>query len=284
MSGAGIARRLAHGALLALVGLAVAPLVSWAVLVAPHAVFIDARSRTAQVFLVNTGTTPEECSIDLKFGYPDTDPLGNIFVRLDSVPAERLAQSAAEWVRAFPRRVVVQPGERQVVRLLAQPPSNLAEGEYWTRMIVTSRGAQVQVGGVTDTTVRAGVALIVSTIISVTYRNGTVRTGVELSDFRAEVEGDSLVVRLGLERQGNAAYLGTVRVQLRDSTGRLAGDWDTPIAVYYRLNRRMTYPLERLPPGRYVAQLDLTTQRDDIPQGQVLPAAPVQRSVAVEVR
>jgi hypothetical protein len=278
------ARTLTRGALLGLAAIVLGPLVSWAVLVSPHAVFIDARTRTAQVYLVNTGTTAEECTIDLRFGYPDTDSSGNIFVRLDSIPPERQAQSAAEWVRAFPRRVVVQPGERQVVRLLAQPPSTLPEGEFWSRLIVTATGAQLQVAGGADTAVHAGLSLVVSTIISVTYRNGAVRTGVTLGDFRAEATRDSLVVRLGLTREGNAAYLGTLRVALRDAAGREVGSWDTPIAVYYQLNRRIAYALDSLPPGRYVAQLDLTTRREDIAQSSVLPAAPLQQTVAVDVR
>lgn len=276
---------LATGAVLAVAALALAPLLSWAVLVAPHAVFIDSRSRTAQVHLINTDSMPEECSIELKFGYPDTDSAGNIFVRLiDDPKGEQAQASAAGWIRAYPRTVVVQPGARQLVRLLAQPPSTLPDGEYWTRLIVTSRGAQVSGSG-TDPLVRAGAELVVSTIISVTYRNGAVSTGVALNEFRAAVEHDSLVLRLGLARAGNAAYLGTARVLLRDAAGNVRGLWSTPIAVYYALNRRLALPLDGvLSPGSYVAQLDLTAQRDDIPQSSVLPAAPIRQTVALEVR
>ena len=263
--------------------LALWPVVSEAILVSPHAVFIDARSRTAQVFLINTGTMAEECDIELKFGYPDTDSAGQIFVRLfDSTTAEQ--PSAAGWVRAFPRRVVVQPGERQVVRLLAQPPAGLPPGEYWSRLIVTARGAQVGVAGA-DSTVRAGINLIVSTIISVTYRSGPVQTGVTLGDFTAGVEGDSLAVRFGLERQGNAAWLGTGWVRLKDIAGRTVAQWDTPMAVYYAVNRRMTFPLDSVAPGQYTVEFEVNTDRSDIPDNVVLPAAPIRRtSPVIEVR
>lgn len=277
------ARTVATGLVLAGALLAFWPLVSEAILVSPHAVFIDARVRTAQVFLINTGTTAEECDIELKFGYPDTDSAGGIFVRMfDSTSADQ--PSAAGWIRAFPRRVVVQPGERQVVRLLAQPPAGLPEGEYWSRLIVTAKGAQVGVAG-GDSSVRAGINLIVSTIISVTYRSGQLQTGVELGDYRTAVEGDSLVVRLGLARQGNAAYLGTGWVRLKDIAGRTVKEWDTPMAVYYQVNRRMTFPLDSVPPGQYSVDFDLTTERSDIPQNVVLPAAPIHRtSPVIEVR
>lgn len=268
---------------LAIAGLFVlVPVIGYAVLVAPHAVFIDHRSRTGQVYLVNTGNAPEEVSVELKYGYPDTDSTGGIFVRLIDEP-DSSQPSAAGWVRAFPRRVTVQPGERQVIRLLAQPPAGLPDGEYWSRIIVTSRGQQVAFGGA-DTAVRAGVSLEVRTIISLTYRKGPVRTGVVLRDFRASVERDSLIAWVGLAREGNAAFLGTTRIQLRDSSDAVRGEWSTPTAVFFEVRRRYAFPLEGVTRGVYRVALDITTDRDDLPQTNILPAAPIRQTAAVEVR
>ncbi len=275
-------RAFARGMLLALAFVALGPLVSWAVLVAPHAVFIDARTRTGQVYLINTGTTAEEVTVETRFGYPDTDSAGGIFVRMIDEPAPD-APSAASWIRPFPRRVVVQPGERQVVRLLAQAPQGLPEGEYWTRLVVTSRGAQMAVQG-GDSVVRAGISLVVSTIISVTYRNGQVQTGVRLDEFRAEDAGDSLVAWVGLTRQGNAAYLGTTWIRLRDQAGQVVKEWETPTAVYYALRRRFVFPLDSIPPGAYTAQVEVSTARSDLPPANILPAAPVEQFAPVDVR
>ncbi len=73
---------------LALTGAALllSPVLLEAILVAPHAVFMDHRSRTGQVFLVNTGDAPEEVDIDLRFGYPDADSNGTVFIRLIDQP------------------------------------------------------------------------------------------------------------------------------------------------------------------------------------------------------
>lgn len=274
-------RTMATAAALAVAALVLSPFVSWAVRVEPPSVFLDNRTNTGQVYLTNAGTVAEECTVELRFGYPDTDSAGGIFVRMvDPTPEQ---PSAAAWIRAFPRRVVVPPGRRQVVRLLATPPAGLPEGEYWTRLVVTSRGAPMAVAG-TDSMGRASVALVVSTIIAVNYRNGSVRTGVALDDFRVTVEHDSLIVRLGLARHGNAAFLGTARIQLRDAAGGARGEWDTPMAVYYAINRRLAFPLEGVGPGSYTAHLLVNTIREDIPQSSVLPAPPIERSVAVDVR
>ena len=108
----------------AMLVLSILPVVLSAVLVAPHAVFIDHRSRTGRITLANPGTEPEEIEIELKFGYPETDSAGNPYVKLIDEPPPG-APSAAGWIRAFPRRVRLEPGQRQVVRLLATPPHPL---------------------------------------------------------------------------------------------------------------------------------------------------------------
>ncbi len=94
--------------------LALSPVFLEAILVAPHAVFMDHRSRTGQVFLVNTGDSPEEVSIELKYGYPATDSTGTVFIRLIDQP-DSTEPSAAAWIKAYPRRAVLAPGQRQVV-------------------------------------------------------------------------------------------------------------------------------------------------------------------------
>lgn len=262
-------------------GLLTLPALLEGVLVAPHAVFIDHASRTGQLTLVNTGTDPEEVAIDLQFGYPDTDSTGNVFVRLIEEPGDE-HPSAAGWIRAFPRQVRLAPGARQVVRLLATPPAGLADGEYWSRVLVTSRGAAVPVAG-GDSLVRAGVTLELRTIISVSYRKGDVNTGVELDDLSVEVRNDSLVAWVEMTRHGNAAYLGQVTFDLRDANDRSVVSWPTPIAVYYSLRRRFAFPLSEIQPGSYTLHFILNTDRQDLDAQDVLPAEAITRSMGIEV-
>ena len=262
--------------------LAVQPVFLEAILVAPHAVFMDHRSRTGQVFLVNTGDTPEEVSIDLKYGYPATDSTGTVFIKLIDQP-DSSEPSAAAWIKAYPRRAVLAPGQRQVVRLLATPPAGLPDGEYWSRIIATSRGSKVAVVG-GDSAVSAGLTLELRTIISLSYRKGAVHTGVSVTDLRATRRADSLEVWFGAERQGNAAFLGTLVYELVGEDGRPRDQWETPVAVYYPLSRRYVFPLDSVPAGRYTLRMRLTTARNDLDQRNILPAEPVTRSVAVETR
>jgi P pilus assembly chaperone PapD len=278
---------LPRAAAVAAAALSLWPVVADAVLVAPHALFLGDRARSGQIYLVNQGSTPEEVTIDLQFGYPEADSTGTMRIRLVDQPGPD-DPSAAAWLRAFPRRVRVGAGQRQAVRIQATPPAGLPDGEYWSRLIVTSQEAQPAEAVANDSAVRAGITFALRTITSVTYRKGEVRTGLRLdslSVIASTTHRDTIVTWIGLTREGNAAFLGSLRFELRDGTGALVREWGTtPIAVYYALWRRFDLPLEGIAPGHYRLHALVSTARQDIAPHYILPAAPVADSVAVEVR
>jgi P pilus assembly chaperone PapD len=253
------------------------------VVIAPHAVYIDARARSASVLLYNPNPQPAEVTISTFFGYPVTDSLGRIV--LDSVKVlDATMPSAAGWIQAFPRRLTVAPLERQTVRLLATPPPGLPDGEYWTRLVIAAKGGQVPITGVSDTAaVKVGLTLEVRTIIGVAYRKGPVRTGVAISRLRGRVVGDSVEVWSRLERQGNAAYVGTIHGTLVDSTRKVRGEFRAPIGVYYTMEPRYAAAVGALPPGRYWLMLELTTEREDLAPEVMLRSPAVRDSVEVRI-
>jgi hypothetical protein len=258
------------------------PVLAAAILVSPHALFISHQQGTGEIYLINQGDEAEEVDIAFQFGYPATDSLGGIGIRLIPEPPPG-APSAAEWLRAFPRRARVEPGQRQRVRIRATPPANLPDGEYWSRVIVTSRGAQQPIAVAGDTTVRAGVTLELRTITSLAYRKGAVHTDVSLDDFRATAHGDSLEAWVGLTRGGNAAFLGSVLLELLDDGGDVVQSWTTPVAVYYSTLRRFAYDVGDVTDGTYRLRLLVSTDRGDIDPRFVLPADPIERVADVEL-
>jgi hypothetical protein len=259
----------------------VLPAIIEAIYVSPTAVFMDERSEAAQIAIGNSGDTPEEATVELKFGFPDADSAGTPFVRMTDDPGPEYP-SAADWIRAYPQRVRLEPKSQQVVRLLARPPANLPDGEYWTRLIVTGRGAALPVQGA-DSGVRVGVSLVIRLVASVTYRKGKVTTGVAVRDLGAEAEGDSLTLWTHVERLGNAAFLGTADIELVNGGGSTVRRWSTALAVYVPMRRRFSFPLDSVAPGDYRVRLRLRAERPDLPADRVLPAPTVVDSVAVRV-
>jgi P pilus assembly chaperone PapD len=255
------------------------------VLVAPHSVVIDHRTRSGSLSLYNPGEDPAEVTLSTFFGYPVTDSAGDFELRTVERPDPSMP-SAAGWVEAFPKRMVLQPKERQTVRLLARPPARLADGEYWARLVVAAKGGTVPVAGAdSGSGVTVGLNLEVRTVLPLQYRKGAVATSVRLSRLAAAVEGDSLAVRMRLDRMGTAAFIGTVRGALADSSGATVATFVSPLAVYFDMEPRLTaaLPAGRLPSGRYRLRVEITAEREDLAPEVLLPARPVRDSLEIRL-
>ena len=83
---------------------------------------------------------------------------------------------------------------------------------------------------------------------AVNYRNGAMRTGIAVDSARATAtaRGDSVRVTTDLTRQGNAAYLGHMALELVALDGRVLGTSEEDLAVYRSLRKVETLAV---PPG-----------------------------------
>lgn len=270
--------------LLAAAGIGLAllvPGVIGAVYISPTALFLSDVNRNTQLTIGNSSDYPEEVSIELKFGFVDTDSAGRPFIRLIDVPGSEYP-SAADWIGVYPMRTRLAPGERQVVRVFARPPADLPDGEYWSRLIVTGRRATTTVAG-SDTLIRAGLSLMVQLVSSVTFRKGALTTGLTLDEIQVVGYRDSLVLLTDMNRQGNAAYLGTVFFELQDRSGAVVDEWERPVSVHFSVRRRFELPTLPLEPGDYVLRIRAEPTRPDISDELTLPARAVTYSVPVTV-
>lgn len=253
------------------------------VLIAPTAVFIDARTRAASLMVVNPNDQPAEIEIGTLFGYPVTDSAGQLVLKTVEQPDSTMP-SAAAWVRPFPRRMTLPPRAQQTVRLFVSPPPGLPDGEYWARLVVTARGGQLPITQETDTgSVRVGLSVEVRTILPVLYRKGKQQGGITLSALATERRGDSLLVRAHVERTGTAAALGTARGELVDSAGTVRAAFSAPVSAYYAIDPRFAMGLTSVPAGRYLLRLEIAPGRLDLSPDVIVPFTAVRDSVAVEL-
>jgi hypothetical protein len=81
-----------------------------------------------------------------------------------------------------------------------------------------------------------------------------------------------------LTREGNAAFLGRLRVELLDAAGRVVAEREEVLAVYRSIRRRV---LVAVPEGAVpvTARLTMDTRRSDLPPGGPLPVEPVVRDI-----
>jgi hypothetical protein len=251
-----------------------------AVSVSPVAVYIDDRTRTGTLTLFNPGSRAEEIEISFGFGYPQSDSAGNVSVPIvESAPEGE--PSALAWLRAFPRRLVLEPGQRQVVRLVVQPPAGLADGEYWGRVLVRSRGGQPPIeqnqGGV-----RMQIDVETVVVVALNYRNGAVSTGLIVQDASAERTDSLVVATIDVGRTGNAAFIGRLNAEVLDANGRVVGTAEEVLAVYHQIRRRLQATVSPQAVAPLRVRFTIDTERDDLPPGAPLPFMGITHVVGVE--
>jgi P pilus assembly chaperone PapD len=254
--------------------------VARAVTVSPTAVYISSRSPSALLTLINTGSRPEEIELSLGFGYPVSDSTGQL--RVDIVETAPTGEpSVAPYLRVFPRRLVLQPGQRQVVRVMVAMPASAADGEYWGRVLVKSRGGEPPVEQ-TQGNVHMQLSLETTFATAVFFHKGEVKTGIAIPRVAAERAGDSVQFTIDLKREGNGAFLGRVRAELVAPSGSTVAEVEDVVAVYRELRRRFVLRTEKpLPPGKYTVRYLVDTERPDLPPQGPTKAAAVTGTVDV---
>jgi len=249
-----------------------------AVSVSPMSVFIDHRTRTGTITLYNPNPLPEEIDIAFAFGYPQSDSTGEVTVPISDEPSPAGEPSAVPWLRAFPRRLVLQPGQQQVVRILAQPPAGLADGEYWSRIMITATGGRPPVEQQVEPDVRVAINMRTIIVASLNYRKGSVTTGIRVDSARATANGDSVQLMLDMTRTGEAAYLGRIRVEQLAADGRVIAQEEDIVSVYRTLRRRFVFPVTN---GAVRVRYTLETERPELGQTNIITAPAVSGTVDV---
>jgi hypothetical protein len=249
-------------------------------MVASPAIVISDQTRTGALTLINDGISPVEVSVSTFCGYPVTDSIGQMYLRTFATPDDTMP-CAAKWIQSFPRRLHIGPKSRATVRLLVTPPPDLPPREYWARVVTAAKVGQVGVGGLPDSAIQATLNVEVRSVVGLFYRRRNLRTGVRLEALRAATSGDSLVGRILLTRQGDAAFVGSLMASLRDTTGKIRSRGQLPLGVYYTLEPRFALPVAGLPTGRYTLSVEAVSSRPDLPADMLLPTVPVQQAVEV---
>ncbi|MBU0984817.1 MAG: hypothetical protein KKA42_13160 [candidate division Zixibacteria bacterium] len=254
------------------------------VLVAPPVVILSDKGRTGRITVQNTATTPREVTINFAFGLPESDSLGNVSVLLqDSAITDPF--SCVGWVKAFPRRLILQPNSQQVVRFVAKPPKDLANGEYWSRVVVQSKESEAAVPtSDPEQAITAKINMIMQTAIMLKYRQGDVFARLELQDTQVEDHDSTVQVMLDLKSQGTASYIGVLHCRLRDANGKLVGSDNLQLAVYRHLRRRFVFPVvgeDFVKP--YQVEVEITSKgRTDIDARDMIYGNDIDYSMLVE--
>jgi fimbrial chaperone protein len=204
-------------------------------LVAPTRVVLGPRDRVGEVTLVNRGLEPATFRIDLV--NKRMTEQGDL---VDIPPEEAGLASADRLLRYAPRQVTLQPGESQILRLLARRPADLATGEYRSHLLIRPEPLVPEAAGEpqpNDARLTVGIKATPALSIPVIVRQGRTHVAVSMTEltlvpFKEGKPGAK--VRLRLNREGDQSAYGDFMVTYRPPGGgeeRVAGTL-LGVAVY----------------------------------------------------
>jgi hypothetical protein len=191
-----------------------APAAMAEILVAPTRVVLENGERSSELVLVNKGSEPAAYRIDVLNRRMLVD--GTMEDALEAREGESFAK---DYIRYTPRRVILEPGSKQTVRISAQT-SNLEVGEYRSHLRLQSAplSAGRTLEAAQDSSQGDGISIQLIAIRSITIpiiaRVGMLDADVGLETANVEdsgVEGESLLT-VKLTRTGTRSTYGDIHI------------------------------------------------------------------------
>lgn len=179
-------------------------------LVAPTRVVLSPAQRSAELVIVNKGTETAAFRIAIENRRMRED--GSLEDAAEALPGENFAD---DKLRYSPRQLVLEPGARQVVRVMASAPGDLAPGEYRSHLRLMSApvsAGRTQLAGEASTDNSLSIALVAirSLTIPVILRNGNLDASVTMQSAAMAADNPGqLMIRLA--RTGTRSTYGDIR-------------------------------------------------------------------------
>ena len=197
---------------------------------------VMSNERSSELTLVNKGTDPGTYRIILR--NIRTDDYGKFSEAQQAGEKELFADNL---IRYSPRRVEIEAGSFQKVRVMVRKPKNLPEGEYRTHMVFQSLPPQN--ANTLDESGELSVSVdpIVEVSIPVIIRNGKLSAALSIADVSLKESA----VQFTLNRDGARSTYGDVEVVVDSGVnkGTRVG-FIRGLSVYYPNDKRyMNIPL-----------------------------------------
>lgn len=225
------------------------------IIISPHIVYTDYKNPFSNFIVQNQSDESYEIEISFKFGYPISDTLGNITMKyLDTL--ESKAPNISSYVKAFPKKFILMPNQKQIIGIAVRPPADLDPGTYWTRIIITSsKQNQINIPQTVNNNVTAKINLVLNQIITLLYRTKESSTGAEIIDVKTRENNNTIDFITKIKRVGNSPFLGDLVISIYDKNKNLILYDEQHIKLYYELSFKNSFDRTKLQPGTYIAEI-----------------------------
>jgi hypothetical protein len=250
------------------------------VTVSPTTMFFE--NNFSSFTVINNSPVTQDIIIDFTFGYPVSDEKGEFGILYgDSLDLKN--RDITPYVRAFPRSMTIQPGQRQTVRVNIRPPATLDDGVNWSRLKVISSTQAAEISTENADAVSAQLNLVFEQIFSIYHVKGNAFIEMAIDDIRYKNIGHQRLLIFDTRNTGNAPFVGTITLEILESnSGRLVHSGRSVTSIFLDESRNFALP-ESLPPGAYKVIIEMTSRRPDIPERNSFQMTPVRREFLLEI-
>jgi len=250
------------------------------VAISPTTVFIG-NNNFGSFLVMNNSNQAQEIAVEFLFGYSVSDSLGNATMNFVEEGEIADLKSINPYIRSFPRTFILEPGQRQTVRLTVRPPADMADGTYWTRVKIRSNPRTAVIQQSESGGVGTQINFIFEQVLGTYYKKGVVNTGVVLNSAESVLVNDNYLLVYDFSLSGNSPFIGTVSVKVKDASGKDVYDDFVSTTLLLSGKRNFTIPVKDLTPGMYSVTFTFESNRRDIPEADRIPMERVQRTVQV---
>lgn len=244
------------------------------VIVTPYAVLIDNKNKFGTYSVINEASDPTEVIISFKFEYLKSDSSGNL--SFDTTSANM--NNITNWIKAFPKKFILKPNEKQTVRMTVSPPAGLSKGTYWTKIITSSQKQQKMQD--TSAGITAKINFVFNQITTVLYKNERYENKADLKDVRAIVDSQNVNLISSVSITGDQPFYAQFDYKIFDSGNSIVYENTEYIGLYFDINKKYLIPVSDIKPGSYTAQITLSSDTGtDIPKTDKGPIQPVTKKV-----
>ena len=220
-------------------------------LISPTRAVINDRERSAQVILLNTSDTIK--TYRLGWAQKRALPDGG-YVDLDEITSSDFPV-ASDMLRFSPRQVMLRPNERQIVKIGARRPRDLADGEFRSHLLFTALPSEDKQVEKNQTGVR--LKLMLNYAIPIILRQGSLDYDVVISNAKIltvkKAKGTQYKIAVSFKRTGLHSTYGAMQAYWTPNDGGQEIKVATLNGVHLyseleTINRTMTWQPESFSP------------------------------------
>lgn len=206
-------------------------------LVTPIRVVFEGKKQKEALNLVNMGKDTATYSISFLQYNMNED---GSFASIEKPDSGQMF--ASPYLRIFPRKVTLAPGEPQVIMLQCRRSADMIEGEYRSHLYFRSEKNYKPLGSAIKDTTLLNVQLIpvYGMSIPVIVRSGKVNVGSSLSNLNLEVLPNlEQNLKLTINRTGNISIYGDLLIEFTPSQGKpINAGGVKGVGVYTNIGKR----------------------------------------------